>query len=139
MGFVPVDFGHISKFNSATSSKLLDMYEKQVDEQIVSDSARPKSQTFAPSSIRCPRISWFRLRGVQPDKIRKPDRILQFSADIGTACHEIIQRNLINKLDTFWLSVKDYIDQLHPQYKYEVEKHGYESRVCIESDRKSVV
>lgn len=132
MGFVPVDFGHISKFNSATSSKLVQLYENQVDDRIRQESDHLKSQTFAPSSIRCPRISWFRLRGVQPDKVREPDRILRFSADIGTACHEIIQRNLIDALGTDWVDVESHLQSIQPSYKYTVEKNGYETRVSIE-------
>lgn len=132
MGFVQVDFGHISKFNSAVSSKLVNLYEAQVDARIQEESEHPKSQTFAPSSIRCPRISWFRLRGVQPDKIKKPDRILKFSADIGTACHEIIQQNLIDALGDDWIDVGDYLQSLNPSYRYTIEKNGFETRVSIE-------
>lgn len=132
MGFVPVDFGHISKFNSATSSQLVEMYESQVDEQIIEESARPKSQNFAPSSIRCLRINWFRLRGVQPDKLERPDRALNFSAQIGTACHEIIQSTLIEKLKDDWIDVETYLKELNPSYAYHVDKKGYETRVTIE-------
>lgn len=132
MGFVPVDFGHISKFNSATSSKLIEIYENQLDIKIQEESAKPKSQNFAPSSIRCPRISWFRLRGVPPDKVKKPDRVLKFSADIGTACHQIIQENLISALGDNWINVEEYLKSIDPQYKYSVEVQGFETRVSIE-------
>lgn len=132
MGFVPVNFGHITQFNSAVSSKLITLYKSQLDAQIIEESARPKSQTFAPSSIRCPRISWFRLRGVQPDVNKKPDQVLNFSATLGTACHELIQQTLINSLGADWIEVEDYLKDLNPQYKYTVEKSGYESRVKIE-------
>lgn len=104
-----------------------------MDDRIREESDHPKSQTFAPSSIRCPRISWFRLRGVQPDKIKKPDRILKFSADIGTACHEIIQRNLIDALGENWIDVESYLKYLGPRYNYTVEKSGLETRVSIET------
>lgn len=132
MGFVPVNFGHISKFNSAVSSKLITMYEDQLDQQIAEESTRPKSKTFAPSSVRCPRISWFRLRGVQPDTVKKPDKVLEFSAVVGTACHELIQRTLIQKFGDDWIDVNDHLSELNPSYTYSVEKHGYESRVTIE-------
>lgn len=132
-GFIPVDFGNISKFNSAVSSKLISIYENQLDVQIAEESARPKSQSFAPSSIRCPRISWFRLRGVQPDVVKKPDKALNFSAAVGTACHEMIQHALINADGVDWIDVKDYLVELNPQYTYSVEQSGYETRVSIES------
>lgn len=133
MGFVQANLGNLTKFNSATSSKLIDLYENALDEQIVEESARPRSQTFAPSSIRCPRISWFRLRGVQPDKVRKPDKMLNFTAVVGSACHEMIQEALSKKLGHDWIEVADHLEELNPQYKYEVEKSGYETRVSIES------
>lgn len=132
MGFVPVDFGNISKFNSATSSNLINIYETALDEQIIEESARQRSQSFAPSSIRCPRISWFRLRGVQPDKVSKPDRTLEFSATVGTACHEMIQSVLSKKLKDDWIDVSEYLMRLSPKYKYSVDRSGYETRVSIE-------
>jgi len=133
MGFVQANLGNLTKFNSATSSKLIDLYETALDEQIIEESARPRSQTFAPSSIRCPRISWFRLRGVQPNKVRKPDKMLNFTAVVGSACHEMIQGALSKKLGCDWIEIADHLEELKPRYKYEVEKSGYETRVSIES------
>lgn len=133
MPFVSADLGHISKFNSANSSKLLDIYEEQFDAQISEKSAHPKSKTFAPSSIRCPRISWFRLRGVQPDRISKPDRVLEFSTVVGTACHEMIQSTLIAKLKDDWIDVQKYLESINPDYVYTVDKQGYETKVRIDN------
>jgi len=98
-----------------------------IDDDIQSQNSKPKHKSFAPSSFRCKRISWFRLRGVDPDKIAVPDRGLQFTADIGTACHEIIQKRLMSKLGQDWLDVEEYIRGVG--FDYSVTKKGYESQV----------
>lgn len=131
MSFRTADFQHLIRFNSATSCKFLDRYEAYVKSKIQLENSEPKSQTFAPSSVRCRRISWFRLRGVQPDIDKNPDLALNFTADIGTACHRIIQENLINDYGGDWISVEDYLKDLNPEYKYTVESSGYESQVEI--------
>ena len=82
--------------------------------------------------MRCKRISWFRLRGVQPDIDSNPDLTLNFAADIGTACHRIIQENLIDQLGSDWISVEDYLKELNPNYSYKVEQSGFETQVEIE-------
>lgn len=111
MAFKPWNPGHLAKFNSSVSSEFLDAYDSYVDAQIQAKSAEPAHQTFSGSSFRCNRKSWFRLRGVQPD-IAKTDTALNFSADIGTACHRIIQTNLSQLLGDDWIPVNEYIDQL---------------------------
>ena len=131
MSFRTADFQHLVRFNSATSCKFLDRYEAHVKSRIQMENLEPKSQTFAPSSVRCKRISWFRLRGVQPDIDKNPDLALNFAADIGTACHRIIQENLIRDYGSDWISVQDYLAELKPNYKYTVESSGYESQVEI--------
>lgn len=131
MAFHTLDFQHLVKFNSATSSKFIDMYESFIDEQILEESARPHSETFAPSSVRCKRQSWFRLRGVQPEIPTVPDRNLLFIADIGTACHRIIQERLSNKLGSDWIDVEDHLKSINPSYSYEITKEGYESLIEI--------
>ena len=57
-----------ARFNSDISSDFLDLYEQALDEKIRSEEASTPSRTFAPSQIRCKRVSWFRLRGVQPEQ-----------------------------------------------------------------------
>ena len=86
MAFRQTNFARLAKFNSAASCDFIEMYEKYVEDKIASKNAEPKNKTFAPSSFRCPRISWFRLRGTQPDSIPKPDKTLDFTAQIGTFC-----------------------------------------------------
>lgn len=132
MAFRSSNIARLVKFNSATSSKFIDQYENFVDGKIAARNAEPKHRTFAPSSFRCPRISWFRLRGVQPDKIPSPDRTLQFTADIGTACHNIIQENLIEMLGEDWIDVDTYLKEINFPYKYTVTKHGFETQIEID-------
>ena len=123
---------HMIKFNSTASCELLDMYSKLVDDELVQKSEELKQQTFAPSQMRCDRVSWFRLRGVQPDKVTVPDKSLNFTAEIGTACHEIIQSRLQKKLGDDWIEVEDWIKSnpdLFSDYDMTITKAGYESRV----------
>lgn len=131
MAFRPANFARLARFNSATSSDFLDLYTDTVDNEIIAQNAEPKHQTFAPSAFRCPRVSWFRLRGVQPDKPAKPDRVMQFTADIGTACHELIQSRLSTALKDDWIDVGKYLEESKVQYKYELEKSGYETHIEI--------
>lgn len=109
MAFRTADFSHLAKFNSASSSEFLDFYEDFVDSEILKSSKRKPGRTFAPSSFRCDRRSWFRLRGVEPDGAKVPDRALNFSAEVGTACHKMIQTNLKKSLGTRWIPVNQYI------------------------------
>ena len=127
MAFRASEYLNMARFNSSVSSDFLDLYQTSIDEEIQNHNNQPKHKSFAPSSFRCKRISWFRLRGVEPDSIPVPDRGLQFTADIGTACHEIIQRRLIEKLGSAWIDVEEYVTGLGLGYK--VNKKGYESQV----------
>lgn len=127
MAFRAAEFSNLVKFNSSVSSDFLDFYEAAVDDDIRRQNAEPKHQTFAPSTFRCKRVSWFRLRGVQPDIIENPDRGLQFTADIGTACHEIIQHRLKSRLGADWLDVGQYIQV--KGFDYSVTQKGYETQV----------
>lgn len=129
MGFSPISAGSLVRFNSATSCSLLDLYDEAVDNEIRENALEPKHKSFAPSQFRCARVSWFRLRGTQPDKVITPDRGLQFTADIGTACHEIIQKRLSKTLGADWIDVEDYLKSVG--IEAEVEKVGYETRVNI--------
>lgn len=131
MSFQSIDNFRLARFNSSFSSDFLDFYETSLDNFIRSEESEKPSQTFAPSSIRCKRVSWFRLRGVAPEAEAKVDRALQFTADIGTACHHIIQSTLINSLKEDWLDVKEYLSRLNPPYKYSCEQLGFETRISI--------
>jgi len=131
MGFRTADFSRLVKFNSANSCDFLEMYEKAWDDEITKQDAKPKSRTIAPSAAYCLRHNWFRLRGVEPDKQENPDRGLDFTAKIGTACHENIQAILKDTLKDDWLDVGQYLKENCTRFSYEVETHGFETRVEI--------
>lgn len=131
MGFRKLDFQTRVQFNSASSSEFVSAYEAFVEEKIRSEIAKPRSQAFAPSGFRCARQQWFRLRGVAPDKPQRVDLPQQHKADMGTACHRIIQTNLVEMLGEDWISVEDYL-KLHPiKYRYELEQDGLETKVSL--------
>lgn len=131
MAFRTAEFSHLARFNSATSSNFLDNYESYVDETIRNNNARPKSQCIAPSGMYCLLQQWFRLRGAQPDEIKQPDRGLNFTAEIGTACHEIIQNNLSTMLGSDWLSVPEHLKSIYSDSEYSTEASGFETRVQL--------
>lgn len=135
MAFRSANFAHLARFNSTVSSEFLEFYDDFVDNQIINRNNEPKSKTFAPSSIRCNRIQWFRLRGVEPDLPKSADRVLDFTAEIGTACHRWIQRNLKESLGDNWIDVEDYLATAWRDngYQYNCTKSddGYETLVEI--------
>lgn len=122
MAFRPANLARLATFNSANSCEFLEFYDAFVDEKIRAENAEPKHQTFAPSSFRCSRKSWFRLRGVDPDQPKSIDKVLNFSAEMGTACHRIIQTNLKEALGEDWIDVGEYLRELNPSYKYTLSK-----------------
>ena len=132
MAFRNANLSHWTKFNSNASSDFVQLYEDYLDEQIKKSNERPSSRTFAPSSFRCDRRSWFRLRGVQPDVQKSADRALKFSAQIGTSCHEVIQTNLKDVLGDNWVSVEDYLTEHPIPYEYTLTSKGLETQVSIE-------
>jgi len=118
MAFRSLNAAALARFNSAASADFLDAYDKFEDEKIRKDRSRLPHKTFAPSQLRCDRRSWFRIRGVEPDSIPNPDQTLQFTADIGTAIHRIVQSNLKELLGDNWIELSDYLKQLNPEYEY---------------------
>ena len=134
MAFRNIDFAHLAKFNSASSSEFIEFYENLVTSKIAECSDRLPSKTFAPSSVRCQRKSWFRLRGVSPDILKQPDLTLEFSAEIGTACHRIIQNNLKSALGEDWIAVKDFLAANPIPFVYTLTESddGLETKVEIE-------
>lgn len=131
MAFRGANLSRLVKFNSATSSDFINSYEKFWEDKIASQNSEPKHKTFAPSSFRCPRVSWFRLRGVQPDNIPTPDKTLDFTAIVGTALHENIQSNLEEMLGASWIDVSQHLKELNPTWQYEVTKKGHETLIEI--------
>lgn len=135
MAFRSWDTAHFAKFNSATSSEFLAFYQSYVNTKIKEKASQPSHRTFAASAFRCDRRSWFRLRGVEPDAPKVADYTLSFTAEIGTACHRIIQSNLKDALGSDWISVDDWITSIDFPYDYTVEtsKDGLEHLIEIKS------
>ncbi len=126
---------HMLRFNSAVSSDFLDFYTNLIEKEIVEDDS-PKHKTFAPSQMRCDRVSWFRLRGTQPDRIKTPDTMLNFTAQIGTCCHEAIQKRLSEALGDKWITVNEWIrrnPEAFSEYDWDIEQKGYESLLNMTS------
>lgn len=116
----------------------MEEYNRIRTEKALEDASEPSSKTFAPSSFRCDRKCWFRLRGTVPDVPPSPDLGLDFRADLGTACHEMIQKNLKSRLKTGesgieWVEVEDYLNAINfgNTYEYTVERNGYETSVEV--------
>lgn len=129
--FRSVEQIHLARFNSAASSAFLDLYENAVDEAIREGENSTPSRTFAPSQIRCKRISWFRLRGVAPEPETEVDRTLNFTAQVGTACHQRIQDVLSKKLGADWIDPEEYLKKANLPYKYSCNKNGFETQIEI--------
>lgn len=110
---------HISKFNSDASSKFLEMYETCLSADTARKASQKPHQTFAASSFWCDRKSWFRLRGTDPDNAEiDPDVTLRFNADLGTACHTVLQTNLKQFLGSNWLTLDSYLHSIEFPYDY---------------------
>ena len=131
--FRSVEEIHLARFNSATSSHFLDAYEGFLDSEILQQEATQPSKTFAPSSIRCRRLSWFRLRGVPPEPETSVDRTLNFTAQVGTSCHRVIQENLSNLLGADWIDVGTFLDSCDRPYSYTYAKSGPETLIQIDN------
>ena len=136
MAFRQLNLDHLARFNSSASSKFLDKYESYVDSVLIERSKEKSHKTFAPSAFRCDRRSWFRLRGVDPDEIRTPDRVMDFSAEMGTACHRMIQTNLKNLLKENWIDVSEYLKEnlkIDSEYRCERDESGLETLIEIDN------
>lgn len=124
--------GSLTRFNSANSSEFISFYENHLTQKLIDDSERIPHATFAPSSFRCARKSWFRLRQVKPDKMARPDIVSQFKADMGTSCHMLMQNHLKEVLGADWIDVEEYFKENPPPFKYKVERNGLECFVSID-------
>lgn len=137
MGFTQAHNNLIGRFNSSLSSDILNAYDNYRDDKIQNNISRIPSKTIAPSAFRCARRCWFRLRGSEPDILKNPDKILDFSANIGTACHTILQTDLKSMLKDDWIDVPEYLDSIefHKLYKYTLTSsdNSLETKISIES------
>jgi hypothetical protein len=129
--FRSVESINLAKFNSSNSSEFLRLYESALDEDILGGETKTPSRTFAPSQIRCKRVSWFRLRGVEPEKESVVDRATNFTAMVGTACHRNIQEILSKKLDSDWVDPEEYLKLKQLPYKYSCIHNDYETQIEI--------
>jgi CRISPR/Cas system-associated exonuclease Cas4 (RecB family) len=120
-----------ARFNSSNSCEFLTLYENALDETILEGESSKPSRTFAPSPIRCKRVSWFRLRGVEPEQETIVDRKLNFTAKIGTACHQNIQELLSKKFGADWIDPEAYLKSKNLPYKYSCIKNGLETQIEI--------
>jgi len=125
----------VAPFNSTASAELLEFYENELNQKIVRQAAEPSHRTFAASSFRCDRRSWFRLRGVQPDELKQPDKGLDFISRIGTACHEIIQSDLREFLKEDWIDVCTYLKSINFSYEYTAKQSSNKLETQIEIAR----
>ena len=132
MAFRSANLDHLVKFNSSSASNFLKIYDDSLDEEIKEIGLKKPSQTIAPSSVRCKRKTWFRLRGVEPDRISRPDRALRWSADLGTAIHAMIQEKCLNYFKDSWIDVNDYLKENVKDHIYKTETSGYETRINFE-------
>lgn len=129
MGFTSITSSEFGlNFNSSISSNFKDMYDNIVYQKYKESEERKPSRTFAPSSFRCDRLSFFRLRGVDPDPAVEINTSLEFSAMLGTACHEEIQKNLKNAIGDQWVDVPTFLTSAHKlsrdPYDYVIRKYG---------------
>lgn len=131
MAFRSFDFSTLAAFNSAASAEIIDIYTRAIKQDIVLDATRPHSKTFSPSSLRCKRKQWFRLRGTIPELNEEVDIGLNYRACIGTHRHADIQSVLIRALGDDWISVEDHIRSQPIAYDIKTVVSGYETQITI--------
>lgn len=111
-------------FNTDISANFKAVYDRILYDKYKKSEEKKPSQTFAPSSFRCDRLSFFRLRGVEPDTVSIVDKQLEFSAMVGTACHKEIQNNLKQNIGSQWVDVVDYLQCNKISHEYEIKNRG---------------
>ena len=138
MAFKNADLSRLVRFNSDASAALITIYEDEVKKEIERGNVNYSYRTFSPSSFRCDRVQWFRLRGEEPEVSPRPDFNLNFTAKLGTSCHEIVQERLIRALGADWVSVPDYLHDHPIPYEYVLSTDGelrpggdFETRITI--------
>ena len=123
----------VPNFNSAISCEFLSICQSSIKDSIRHKNTEAKQQSFAPSSMRCKRISWFRLNGYATDDSEDSvNMTLSFSSMLGIAIHEYLQNSLCRcDSETFhWINVDHWIRN-HCDYECECEVSGLESKVKI--------
>lgn len=118
-------------YNTPLAKQFLDKYKGYLSLELSKDLNYVPSRTFAPSSIRCKRQQWFRLRGTKPDVNVDPNVGLDFIASVGTHCHKRVQSQLSDMLKEDWLDVESYLSNNPPEYEYSVSSRGFETKVSV--------
>lgn len=135
MSFRQLNTKGLAKFDSRSSCRLLETYEDAVNERMERENSRQPSKSFAASSFRCDRKSWFRLRGTPVDEISIGDKTLDHISRMGTAIHRDIQSDLRDYLGQDWIDVKKYLEEMDTDYTYSVKSDpsGLETLVSIDN------
>lgn len=135
MAFRSANLERLVKFNSASSCDLVDRYQSFLQAQAAESASKPSARAFAPSSIRCKRKQWFRLRGTEPDILDRWDTALNYTAKLGTACHRILQNDLSAMFGQDWISVPDYLADNPIPFKYtlKADTESLETLISIEN------
>ena len=122
MAFRNISTNALCKFNSQVSSDFIVDYEKSVLKKSSDNHKRVRNKAIVPSSFRCERVQWFRLRGVETDnteELMKPTDI--FITNMGDSIHYNIQ-SVLSFMESFEnVSVADYLKKFPIHYKYELE------------------
>lgn len=134
MAFRSANLDKLIKFNSASSCDLVDMYQTFLNAQAAESESKPSARAFAPSSIRCRRKQWFRLRGTEPDILDSWDITLNFTAKLGTACHRILQSDLSEMLGESWVNIPEYLSTVSTPFEYSVQSDPNSLETLIQID-----
>jgi CRISPR/Cas system-associated exonuclease Cas4 (RecB family) len=121
VGFIRIsDTVNGKSSNSPVAQNFKSMYDKIVFDKYQKEEQHVSSRTFAPSSFRCDRLSFFRLRGVPADENVNVDSVLSFSAVLGTAMHREIQSNLKEAIGDNWINVPDFLKTHDVGHDYKI-------------------
>ena len=125
MSFKPAGNFEACAFNDDISYHVLDAYRNKWVSDVRYNKSKPSHPTVAPSAFRCNRRIWFRLRNTKPN-YKIPSDISQdmssdFVANIGTACHRMIQIRMKELFGKDWIDVKSYLESINFDHPYELE------------------
>ena len=129
MAFVSINNIRMSKFNSSASMEFLDRYEEYTSKRIAEERYGERHRTFAPSSFRCKRKNWFRLRGTEPDKNSNIDFRLDYLARMGTSIHAIVQQDIINMPGVEWVNIREYMESNFDPSEYILTEGEIETKI----------
>lgn len=121
MAFRNIDKNSLCKFNSQTSSEFISEYERIVEKASIDNRNRIRDRFIVPSSFRCDRISWFRLRGIETDKIDRYNLSDSYIESIGDSVHYKVQKFVSHMDDFKSVSVADYLKKFPVRFNYELE------------------